>query len=446
MLSPVALSNVTLPKAPPLSGAQWLNSPPLDAQTLRGRPVFALFWSASCEASWVRLRQLEALQSRHGDAIAVVAVHSPRFDYERDVDLLASTIAHRGLTVPVLHDPDLETWARYGPTGRPTVVVVNAEQRVLGAMFGTDSSSLAALDEITAQQAALTSRRIEPLPDLIPLPDPTSLERLHGPAGLARLADGRVVLIDRGNNRLVTFHLPTAGTQRAPARRAMVGNVFGGMHSPGSIATRSDRTISVSFPDRGVVESIDLATKKRKVIADGMVRPMGLAEDADGSLVVCDAGADQLLRITNGRTGPIATAVSQPLDVARINSGLIFTEASTGAIRLLSDNGRVRTLNAGNRPGLLDGPTHKAMFQRPSGLATLDNGRVAIADHGNNRIRIMADRRVTTVPVTGLSHPEAMLYLGHEQLLCSDTMNDRLVVIDLTSHSATALTIHGLPV
>ncbi len=408
---------------------------------LRGRPVVVLFWSASCEASWVRLRQLEALQSRHGDAIAVVAIHSPRFDYERDVDLLAATITHRGLTIPVLHDPDLETWGRYGPPGRPTVVVVNANQRVLGAMFGTDPTSLTALDQITAQQATLADRTIDPLPDLTPVPVPPSLEQLHGPTGLARLDDGRVALIDRGNDRLVTLDLPTAGT-----RTATVCKVFGGMHAPGSIATRSDRTISISFPDRGVVESIDLRTKKRKVIADGLVRPMGLAEDADGSLIVCDAGADELLRVTDKRTGPIAINVSQPLDVARIDAGLIFTEASTGAIRLLSDDGRVRTLNAGNRPGLLDGPMHKAMFQRPSGLATLDNGRVAIADHGNNRIRILADRRAATVPVAGLSHPEAMLYLGHEQLLCSDTMNNRLVVIDLDSHCATALAIAGLPV
>lgn len=406
---------------------------------LRGRPVVVLFWATSCEASWVRLRQLEALQARHGDAIAVVAVHSPRFDYERDVDLLISTIKHRGLTVPVLHDPALDTWARFGPTGRPTVIVVNGDQRVLGAMFGTDEVSLTALDEITAQQALLTDEELDMLPDLIPAAGAPSLERLHGPASLTRLLDGRVAVVDRGNDRLVTLELAS------DAPRATVAQVFGSVHAPGSITTRSDGSISMSFPERGVVESIDFATKKRTVIADGMVRPMGLVEDTDGSLVVCDAGADALLRVTGDQTGPIAKPVSQPLDVIRIDSGLLFTEASTGALRLLSDDGKVRTLNAGNRPGLLDGVAHKAMFQRPSGLATLDEGRVAIADHGNNRLRLMADRKVTTVPVAGLSHPEAMLYLGNEQLLCSDTMNNRLVLVDLASHEAVELKISGLP-
>lgn len=433
------LSPVPLPKAPPISGEQWLNSPPLTTQMLRGRTVVVLFWATSCEASWVRLRQLEALQARHGDAIAVVAVHSPRFDYERDIKLLRSTIEHRGLHVPVLHDPALDTWARFGPTGRPTVVVINRDQRVLGAMFGTDESSLTALDEITAQQALLADEELPLLPDLIAPPTPSSLERLHGPASLTRLLDGRVAVIDRGNDRLVTLDLASDGPQ------ATVAQVFGSVHAPGSIVTRSDGSVSMSFPDRGVVESIDFVTKKRTVIADGMVRPMGLAEDADGTLVVCDAGADALLRVTDDRTGPIAKPVSQPLDVLRIDSGLLFTEASTGAIRLLSDDGKVRTLNGGKRPGLLDGLAHKAMFQRPSGLATLDKGRVAIADHGNNRLRLIADRKVTTVPVAGLSHPEAMLYLGNEQLLCSDTMNNRLVLVDLASHEAVEMEISGLP-
>ena len=433
-MSRIALPNLTLPKAPPISGEKWLNSPPLGYEILRGRPVVLLFWTSSCEASWVWLRQLEALQARHGDAIAVVAIHSPRFDYERGVGVLANAIAHRGLTVPVLHDPGLDTWGRFGPTGRPTVVVLDPRQRVLGAMFGTDQASLDSLDAIAAQQAALADPTIAPLPHLALASDPPKLQRLSGPTGTARLVDGRIAAIDSGNNRLIMFDL-----ERGDA------DVFGGLHSPEAIATRGDGTISISFPDRGVVESIDPITKQRSVIADDMVRPMGLTEDVDGSLVVCDAGADALIRVTSERSGPIASDLSQPLDVVRLENGLLFTEASTGAIRLLGDDGKVRTLNSGARPGLLDNVAHKAMFQRPTGLATLDNGRVAIADLGNDRIRIMADRKITTVPVAGLSHPESLLYLGNDQLLCSDTGNNRLVVIDLASHAATELSLAGLP-
>ena len=265
-----------------------------------------------------------------------------------------------------------------------------------------------------------------------------------GPASATRLIDGRIVIADRGNGRLISVTLDRGTTT------ANVSVAFGGLHGVGEVAGRSDGRVSVTFPDRGTVDSIDLNTKERKTIAAELVRPTGLIEDRDGSLVVADAGADQLIRITPDTIGPIAGSgvsgtldgrsdraqLSQPLAVTRIDAGLLFVEASTGAIRLLTDNGKVQTINDGERAGLLDGPAHRAIFQRPTDLATLDDGAVAIADCGNDRIRIMHDRKVTTLPVAGLSRPEALLYLGHRQLLCCDTANDRLVRIDLDDRSA----------
>ncbi len=436
-----------LPKAPPLSGTVWLNSGPLTREHLRGRPAVVLFWATSCEASWVRLRQLDDLAARHGDALAVVAVHSPRFDFERDLDVVAHGVSTRAITVPVVHDPQLDTWARYGPQGRPTVVVLDHRGRVVGAIAGTDPASIDALDHIAAEQVALagTTRAH------VPVPDPRvathhaerPLRSLHGPASIARLVDGTVAVADRGNGRLLVLDIhpsePTAGIARA----------FGGTHGIGHLAARRDGSIAVSFPDKGTVELIDLRKTARNTIADGLIRPTGLIEDRDGSLVVADAGADQLIRISDEHTGLIAGTdrrpVSQPLGLTRLDAGLLFVEASTGAIRLLTDDGHIRTINDGSAAGLLDGPAHRALFQHPTDLALLDDGAVAIADCGNSRIRVLADRTVTTLPVTGLTRPESLLYLGGRRLLCADTGNDRLVVVDLDHERAEELQLSGLP-
>lgn len=434
------LSRLTLPKAPPITGRHWLDSAPVTAEMLVGRPALVLFWAASCEASWVRIRQLERLRARHGDQLAVVAVHSPRFDYERDVGVLRATIEQRSIDVPVIHDPDLETWARYGPTGRPTIAVVDADGRAQGAILGLDEPGTSPLDEIAALHARLAR------PGLVPLPDHPSvtrsappLHRLQAPTSLARLTDGTVAVLDPAAGRIVVLEL---SPHRAAAE---VRTTFSGVDGAGSIAVRRGRSLVISLPDRGTVESIDLETKQRTILADELRRPAGLVEDVDGSLVVCDAGADAIVRISPEGVGAIADEVSQPLDVIRLPTGLLFTEASTGAVRLLTDDGKVRTINSGGRAGILDGPAHKAMFQRPTGLATLDGGRVAIADHGNSRIRLFGNRRVATVPVTGLAHPEGVLYLGHERLLCSDTANSRLVIVDLAAHTVDEVAVQGLP-
>ena len=412
---------------------------------LVGRPALVLFWAASCEASWVRIRQLERMRARHGDRIAILAVHSPRFDYEREIDVVRTAITQRGVDLPVVHDPDLETWARYGPTGRPTIAVIDANGRAQGAILGLDERrddrDTGVLQDIAAIHAALAR------PDLAPLPDlsaesaaPAPPHQLRTPTSLARLTDGSVAVLDPSAGRLVVLELS------ADHATAEVRTTFGGLGGAGSIAVRRDGSLAVSLPDRGTVESIDLRTKERTILTEDLCRPTGLVEDIDGSLVVCDAGADRILRIATERIGTIAEGVSQPLDVVRLPTGLLLTEASTGALRLLGDDGRIRTLNGGRRAGLLDGPAHKAMLQRPTGLATLDGGRVAIADHGNSRLRLLANRRITTIPIRGLSRPTAALYLGDDRLLCSDTGHGRLVLIDLATHTADTVRIDGLPV
>jgi len=105
----------------------------------------------------------------------------------------------------------------------------------------------------------------------------------------------------------------------------------------------------------------------------------------------------------------------------------------------------VQVLNDGASAGLVDGPVHRALFQRPTGLATLEDNAIAIADCGNDRIRVLRDRTVSTLPVTGLCRPEALLFLGNDRLLCCDTGNDRLVMIDLAAHTVAEVAIDGLP-
>ena len=441
------------PAAPPLTGTHWLNDAiasddrALSRDELRGRPTVLLFWATTCEGSWVRLRQLERLAERHGDDLAVVAVHSPRFAFEQEISTLRAAVTSRGVSVPVVHDPSLATWARYGPTGRPTVVVLDHRARVVGAIEGVDPGSITALDEIVDEMVALSGaagrrrRERQRAPHDEVADDVTPLHRLLGPASAARQADGTIVVADRGTGRLLTITIAASGSE------AEVISAFGGVDGIGAIAVRSDGALTASFPDRGTVERIDLAAKERVTIAADLVRPMGLTDDVDGSVVVADAGADELVRI-GAETGPIAGGrrlpVSQPLSLVRIDAGLLFCEASTGALRLLSDSGSLHTLQDGSRPGLVDGPVHRASFQRPTGLAALGSA-IAIADLGNDRVRLLLDRRVTTLPIVGLCRPEAVVFLDHDRLLVCDTGNHRLVVVDMAAHTADELIVDGLP-
>ena len=70
------------PVAPPVDGREWLTSSPISWDSLRGRAVVIVFWSFGCEASLLRVRQVEAIARSTDLPLTAIAVHTPRFPYE----------------------------------------------------------------------------------------------------------------------------------------------------------------------------------------------------------------------------------------------------------------------------------------------------------------------------------------------------------------------------
>ena len=443
-------------KAPPIADGEWLTTSPIGPAHLAGRVSIIVFFSISNEASWVRLRQLEDLSADIGDTLAIVAVHSPRHPAERDTAAVDRVIERAGLPFPVVHDPDLATWARYEPGGWPSTVVIDHRGKILGISQGIDD--LDVLFEAVSLAESLAAHQ-RPVPDaahLRPLPVPTPNRRstdrgLSWPGGLCRLSSGRIAVADSGNDRVLVVELNDQSTI------ARVRRIHDGLDSPSQVCELPDGSLAVTEPKSGRVlrlrqdEQSIANGAEPEVIVDGFLRPRGIAVDLDGSLVVADAGADQMFRITpDGVVGPIAGSgrtgcidgrgrdaeLAQPIAVVRADQGLAFLDIASSSLRLLTDNGMVRTVSGGTLEvaGLVDGPAESAVLDRPMGIALLNDGSIAIADTGNNRLRIMSDRKVRTLGVAGLDRPEAVIEIDDGLLLVADTGNHRMVMVDSEHH------------
>ena len=94
--------------------------------------------------------------------------------------------------------------------------------------------------------------------------------------------------------------------------------------------------------------------------------------------------------------------------------------------------------------GLTDGPAHKARLQRPSDLAVLADGSIAVADTGNHRIRRLANRRLRTLGPVGFDRPSGICALPTGQLVVADTGNHRLVVVDADFQTSWTLELEGV--
>jgi hypothetical protein len=73
--------------------------------------------------------------------LAVIGVHTPEMDYERDVDRLRGFVRERSIAWPVVVDANEAIWDRYGVEAWPTIVLIDRAGTVRAAFIGDDRAS-----------------------------------------------------------------------------------------------------------------------------------------------------------------------------------------------------------------------------------------------------------------------------------------------------------------
>lgn len=123
---------------PALSGAvQWLNSPPLDREALKGKVVLVDFWTYDCINCRRSLPHVNDWARRYADqGLVVVGVHTPEYDYEHDVASLREQVKRLGIGYPVAVDNDYRIWNAWGNQFWPAHYFVDRKGQVRHVHFG----------------------------------------------------------------------------------------------------------------------------------------------------------------------------------------------------------------------------------------------------------------------------------------------------------------------
>jgi thiol-disulfide isomerase/thioredoxin len=121
-----------------LSGP-WLNSPPLDATTLRGRVVVVCFWTYSCINSLRVLPYLRAWQARYGArGLTVIGVHTPEFVFETQASNVRQGMMDLDVKFPVVLDSARQIWTAFSNNAWPAFYVIDGEGRLRGHVDGEE--------------------------------------------------------------------------------------------------------------------------------------------------------------------------------------------------------------------------------------------------------------------------------------------------------------------
>jgi cytochrome c biogenesis protein CcdA/thiol-disulfide isomerase/thioredoxin len=97
---------------PPLVGVvEWLNSPPLTVEGLRGKVVLVDFWTYSCINCLRTIPYIKAWADKYKDqGLVVIGVHSPEFAFEKNTDNVRRAVRDLKIDYPVAVDSDYAIW------------------------------------------------------------------------------------------------------------------------------------------------------------------------------------------------------------------------------------------------------------------------------------------------------------------------------------------------
>jgi thiol-disulfide isomerase/thioredoxin len=151
----------------------WLNSSPLTPEGLRGRVVLVDFWTYTC-VNWLRtLPYVRAWAAKYAvPGLIVVGVHTPEFDFERNVDNVTAQARAMQVVYPIAIDSGYGVWRAFANHFWPAVYLSDAQGRIRYHHFGEGEY---AMTEMAIQQLLLEAGADDVDLDLVSV-DPVGLE------------------------------------------------------------------------------------------------------------------------------------------------------------------------------------------------------------------------------------------------------------------------------
>jgi len=488
-------------RAPDFGDVKWLNTEqPLTLESLRGQVVLLDFWTYCCINCMHIFPDLKHLESKYrGQPFVVIGVHSGKFSQEKDPESIRQAILRHNIEHPVAVDSDYKIWNAYAVRAWPTLVVIDPEGYVVGAVAGEGHRET--IDRTIGKLLAEHKRK-----GTLGEPMKFRMERESFKGGVLEfpgkiLADpknSRLFISDTNHHRVLITDLE--GNVTDTIGTGQIGLIDGSFdqarfHQPQGLALSADgKTLWVADTENHALRAVNLEKKTVMRIAgtgkqsysrnaNGPGRTTLLSSPWDLALVgdrlyIAIAGMHQIWlydlaskKVVDyagtgheaGIDGPRAKAAfAQPSGLATDGKRLYVADAEISSIRtidLASKDGAVTTL-AGSAGlfdfGNQDGPGRQARFQHPLGVA-LHGRTLFVADTFNHLIRAIdldtgqvstwlgtGRPEKGTVEAIGLFEPGG-ISVGGDTLYIADTNNHRVLAVGIPSKKVRVLEISGAP-
>lgn len=127
-------------QAPDIKAEQWINSPELSLEALRGKVVLVEFWTFAC---WNCQNVEPHVKKWHGEfaekGLTIVGVHTPELDREKQIENVRAYVKENGISYPVAIDNDYKVWRRFKNRYWPAFYLIDKQGRIRYTHFGEGS-------------------------------------------------------------------------------------------------------------------------------------------------------------------------------------------------------------------------------------------------------------------------------------------------------------------
>jgi len=464
----------------------WLNvSRPLTFKDLKGKVVILDFWTYGCINCIHVLEDFRKLEKKYGDKIAIIGIHTPKFDNEKNIETLRRIVVRYGIEHPVINDIDSIMARQYGMRAWPTQFLIDPQGKILGRVVGEGNYELFVenIDKLLKQQAANLSDHKLPI---MLVKKSFAKSMLAAPGKIAVSPDNKMVAISD------TLHHRIILTNKKGKIIKYIGGKQSGYRNGSSKQARFLTPQGLVFTDKGLyvadtgnhtIRYIDLKTGNVKTVAGngknemhigknykatsiGLRSPWALALK-DKQLYIAMAGIHQIWKfdIEKNKIGRWAgsgdesiddgslnqSSFSQPSGLSLIENKLFVADSEDSAVRVIDlKKKQVKTLVGSGLFdfGDKDGKFSKARLQHVLGVASKDPKRVYIADTYNHKLKLLdlKTKKIITVAGTGkpgkgagkgaekatksaLNEPGGIVFLD-DNILIADTNNNRIMQYD----------------
>ena len=412
----------------------WLNTAgPIKMKDLKGKVVILDFWTLCCINCIHILPDLAKLEKKYPNELAVIGVHSPKFDNEKDTKSIRKAVLRYEIAHPVVNDADRKIWDRYGVESWPTMAVIDTDGKVAKGFSG--EGNYKELDALVAKLIE-DGKKKKTLNDT---PLRFDLVRFRETGDTPLFFPGKILADEKGKRLFIadSTHHRVVVTDLDGKKLLVVGD--------GSPGNKNGKFAEARFDDpQGMAldgDTLYVADRKNHSLR---------AVDLKAGTVATAAGTGEQDRL--GRHSDVAmdaakTGLNSPWDLLLVDGKLFVAMAGHHQIWTFDPKAKTVMPYAGDgRENLKDGPLYAANFAQPSGLTT-DGKYLYVADSEVSAIRRLPlnnEGRVDTLVGTGLFDfgdkdgvgedakiQHALGVLFHDgKVIVADTYNSKLKTVD----------------